>query len=601
MGNLWEKPRISVNRFEETPLGIFKVQTRFKKRYEPLDFYGFDTEYHPQTHQLLSFQIFSPKVQVVETNVTTEDLVNKIQKYVGKSRKVVLVSHWGYAELSHFLPPDFGMEDFGVVIQKKKTGCDFRIKNLIFRDLFNFFPFSLRKVGEWIGIRKIEVDRRQIHCLLKSDPFKFRQYALNDARICYYAFKKLVDYLGYGVCYYGFGNFAVNCLLNRIKISGVFPLTDGRHVYYYPKNIQSHYLGLLAYFGGRSEAYIRGKYPEKIFVYDATQLYPNSALRVSLPPPFSEPVKLKEFDFDIPSIYRIRFKYPDDTMYPHIPVHTDKLYFPLMGEAWITASELEGEMELLEKIELLDGWGWRQTDNTLQNVLVEIGDKFKDDKLMRKTIQNVLIGKLCEQTQIRDIHLQLKTGILPQKLKAVIHGKLFLPHWACFILGYARRIMQKTYGLNPLFISTDSICIASNLGGSFNVEDIEFKKESEGYLTLIRTKLYHIASENGSLVDTALHGTLLTPQQFHKWIINREMPPEYEITKLSTLHDLVLRKTKTLAENITVKRKMSWEWDGKRILLKPNVNIFEDYSPTQPLPVLKTRASFWGMETKWKF
>jgi len=149
--------------------------------------------------------------------------------------------------------------------------------------------------------------------------------------------------------------------------------------------------------------------------------------------------------------------------------------------------------------------------------------------------------------------------------------------------------MQNVYDYEPIFISTDSIATTLNLGEEF-FRDVRFKKESEGYLTIFRSKLYIIQDENGNLVDCARHGCLFTPNQFNVWINQKTLPNTYQVEKLSTLHDLVLGKTDKLCINLNMERKINWDWDNKRILLNPDINPLQDFTLTKPLPY----ACFYG-------
>ncbi len=129
-------------------------------------------------------------------SVTSSDLIAEIQKLHPDTTEIVLVTHFGKAELSTIEDGREMILGSHAIYSSKSISGKFTI-NGITVDLYDTFQLtlmSLEKVGKILGIEKIDIGEYRsdkIIDLYHSDRELFRRYALNDAKITAIAFKRI--------------------------------------------------------------------------------------------------------------------------------------------------------------------------------------------------------------------------------------------------------------------------------------------------------------------------------------------------------------------------------------------------------------------------
>ena len=186
---------------------------------------GFDTEFDPSSHQLLSVQLACIVGNEVKSRVyyrdtlTPEDLLKLVHNFLGEigvhpSTRIVLVAHFAQSDIAMvqnhlrefrlrtynkamsaegeftWLEEETEDEVRGRVAQLGK----YRLKII---DLYGYLPTSLKKIGEMVGLPKLDLDASRITEIMREDPKHFEAYAKRDAEITIKAFiemrKKFLD------------------------------------------------------------------------------------------------------------------------------------------------------------------------------------------------------------------------------------------------------------------------------------------------------------------------------------------------------------------------------------------------------------------------
>jgi len=262
------------------------------------------------------------------------------------------------------------------------------------------------------------------------------------------------------------------------------------------------------YYGGRFEAFGRGTF-ENVSVLDFNSLYPYS---MTAPLPFYRKKDYDEYSFeefqrdrDLVGWFSAKFKFPEKTVYPSLPVATHKLFFPLEGWTRATSHELRFALEQDVEIENFKFIGFkpgrkeidhplkRFVDNyysrklELDEIKKRDGDKFpeslKDERDLIKLKLNSLYGKFAERHN--------DPGERPKA------GKLFYPPFASLITGKSREILGRAVvKYHSIYSDTDSIGTLKRPDKKDVGEKLgQLKEEIRGRMTIVRSKQYRVIAE----------------------------------------------------------------------------------------------------------
>jgi len=252
------------------------------------------------------------------------------------------------------------------------------LKNTYF-DLFWLMPFSLKQIGKIIGLEKLETDN-----------FENVEYNLRDTEITYNATKQFIEYLNNNRWQFAFTLASISLKIFRR--------------YYQQDNFVEYETPLVdllkkAYFGGRTENYVKGEVYENINVYDVNSLYPFVMNSCVYPNP-NEIRASKKIEYF--GIYKVKVKIRKDVEFPLLPYRSDKLIFPVgRFETWCTGAEILAAGEQIENIEILQGFifakGKKYFDrftNDLYTMRKANENKFENKVL--KLVMNSLYGKFAQ-------------------------------------------------------------------------------------------------------------------------------------------------------------------------------------------------------------
>jgi len=637
---------------------------------------GFDSEWNPETGELLSIQfavvkngsLFSRVYYVNE--LSTQSLLVHVLNFLSEAKvvlsgiskpRIYLVAHFAQSEISKIrdylkewklrvynkamsAEASLGaLEDLEYESELHQRGWAKRGKyRLKILDLYGYFARGLEKVGELVGLPKVEFDTSQIHLIIKRDPDLFEAYAKRDAEICAKAFTELrerflrdfeIDILKYPTTASLAGAiFRLKSLKEpnapfkmvpksskRQKASGEWVETFS-WVPEFAGSRDIRYMALKCYWGGRTECYARGYLKGKFEYRDIISIYPSASMLQPLPNKDTKWIRFDSLKEAMPleGFCRVRFEFPAECKYPCLPVmpvKPEKLFFPWSGESYCTLTELRTALELGAKIREIEGYGFKPSQSERNHALKEFMSYFlrlkesePEGSLMRemwKLIMNSLIGKFHQTSPEYDENYMLsfmqKTGLRDlsdPKLRRYLYkppvvGPCWAPEWATLITGKARALMAEFISKGSLFCSTDSGLFPK--GTDLECEALkqlhsvgsDFKLEYECDSALLaRTRLYALF-KNGEIVKSARHGSIAGEQDFAKIVkanleTNKDLAHKVQKVHLATAKDMV-KKGKKLGESEIWERLITWDWDAKRELAKPEINIWREWTETKPL------------------
>jgi len=638
---------------------------------------GFDTEFDPSLHKLLSVQLAcmvkgDVKSQIYYRDaITAEDLLTLTLDFIKEcdvdaSSKIILIAHFAQSDIAMI---QNHLRDFRLRVYNKAMGAEGEVLwtgeeehedeirgrmervgkyKLHILDLYGYLPMSLKKIGEMVGLSKVELDASRIVEIMREDPKLFESYAKRDAEICAKALVELremfmyeyeIDILRYPTIA------SLSAALFRIKflnkpscpirmepqVRNVKTKTGWtQRISYMPVYngiLDIRQMALRSYWGGRAEAYFRGYVKGDFEYYDVTSLYPSAALLQPLP---NENTEWQYFDrledtLNLEGFCEVEFKFPETCLYPSLPAFEEwhnKLYFPLEGRSFCTLSEAHAALNLSAQINKIHGYGFKRGPSEVNHDLVDFIKHFMTRKTSEiegslryelwKLILNALIGKFNQKNPELDIasiqeDLIKNSDLSPEEVSTMLRyhktraalkkprsvGPCWAPEWATLILGKARALMSEFIAKGALFTSTDSILLPK--GTDISCESLKMlenvgsgliKKYECDESFIARTRLYALF-KNGNPVKNARHGCIASEEEFNQIVracleAGRDLGLKAHKTHIVKLKE-ALRDGKQLGAEELLERPIKWDWDGKRELINPSINIFREWTLTKPL------------------
>jgi len=367
---------------------------------------------------------------------------------------------------------------------------------------------SLHEVGKALGIPKMNRPlwlgyKESLKYYLENEQYRnyFREYALNDAKICYKAFKELLK------------TGSVERLkntsgaLSMYMFSKHYQRLDFPH---YPEEVEVKLRK--AYRGGRTEVLKRGCNDKKLYYYDINSLYPYVMSTYRFPYNFDNGVgrfkKKNDIDLDFEGVAKVKVLV--DTDIPPLGVKRvcedgwERLVFPEgVLVDYFTYPELRYLEEnnygkILNVYESFEFKVWCYPFRDFINDLYTLRLIHKDDKLRNKfykILMNSLYGKFGEFKDGKVILLdkdmvKLLNDEKPKKMR-YYHNIV----WASYITAYGRLELHKRFRQagfkNIYYCDTDSLMTTANLPVGNELGNLKLEGEGkEGDVILIRSKFY---------------------------------------------------------------------------------------------------------------
>jgi len=458
---------------------------------------GFDTEtiLRNGSYQFFSAQFFSPPLKLNHFILSPSLLTKIFTRKLNKAYLLSVNAEYDVAVLRKVLPNDYV---FKCLYNKSRfIWCKIYFGDYVFKvyDLRNIFPnYSLEKIGKVIGVEKLpKPDYLGLRPPQTEDEtIYFIKYAMRDAEICYKA-----------------GEFILN------KIGKIKPTAPSLAFYYYTKHFRKFgcYLSIneaieekirLAYHGGRTESYVRGTLPDKVYVYDVKSLYPYIMATQKLPFVLDE-IKVKsDVNLDKEGVAKVTVI--QDADLPILATKTQtkdgfiKLVFP-NGKftGWFTYTELrylqfKGLGKILKVYEAIEVDRSAYFFKEYVEHFYRLKESETEGRDFYKIMLNSLYGKFAERVSNPTIILT-QDGKIFETVERHNHNGglkrnlLFAVYITAKGRIYMHSLMNKLKVDDLCYTDTDSIHSLTPI--SFCGDDLgalEFK--GSGYATYVRSKFY---------------------------------------------------------------------------------------------------------------
>jgi hypothetical protein len=302
---------------------------------------------------------------------------------------------------------------------------------------------GLASLGDMYGLPKLSLPPGMIEhmdVLLREDKPLFEDYAIRDAELaCLHAWRMIEfgkEEMGIAKPSSSLGSLSVKHVLkiweeNEIELCDV--LGKEKHIssYYNPKTRRKHtrpnMVSIRAvsdeetfvtecYHGGRNEAYVFG--PSVVGVwndYDLAGAYTTAMVAFRVPDYEAQrpTTDLNDFQIDVMGFARIRFKFPDNTRFPCLPVRYEAgLIFPLEGTTYVASPEIRLALDMGAEIIIEKGLvvPWKSEVRPFELFAKSIRDKRDShekgsvEEQIWKEIGNSLYGKLAQGLKERRIY-----------------------------------------------------------------------------------------------------------------------------------------------------------------------------------------------------
>lgn len=184
-------------------------------------------------------------------------------------------------------------------------------RKIIFLDSFNYLKTSIEKLGEQIGIEKVEIKDNE----WGNVPIpKLKKRCMVDVQILRESIFELFNFVEenkIGTFKYTIAGLSLNAFRHSFMSDNIF----------IHANPEVHILERKSYFGGRTECFFIGEIKEPVKKLDINSAYPAEMLTKEFPTKLVRTLKNPDLDF----VYNLKDKY---LVIADVLVNTDKRYYP---------------------------------------------------------------------------------------------------------------------------------------------------------------------------------------------------------------------------------------------------------------------------------
>jgi hypothetical protein len=431
------------------------------------------------------------------------------QKILGRTwpSKVYAAAHFTRADLASFKDFNVLKTQFDALRGSYSTisssyRCTYHDKNrhvhdleIVLRDTMAITPggSSLAAIGDLHQYEKIKLPHgaiEQMDKLLVDDPDLFKRYAIRDAEIAAkhaWAMMEFAEAQGLGneppltigslatnhiLSLWDSENIEVNAILGRETVreqkwTGRGYRTINRDVPL--PQVHDHIsLATESYHGGRNEAYMFGfTHDDFWFDIDLSGAYSTAMAAIRIPDYASlyEDRDPKNYTCDVLGLARVRFRFPDDTRFPCLPVRSNHgLIFPLEGVTHVASPEIELALQMDADISIEHGIivPWANEVRPFELFSRGVRQHRKEHKKGSiyertwKEIGNSVYGKLAQGLREKRIYDSRTNSsqILPP-------SKITQPYLAAYVTSIVRAVLGELIAKIP----SDKVVVSATTDG----------------------------------------------------------------------------------------------------------------------------------------
>lgn len=343
---------------------------------------------------------------------------------------------------------------------------------------------GLAAVGELIGLPKLSIPDgysiERMDELLAGDKAAFEAYALRDAEIAVKYGLRLHEFtrnLGLSSLPKSIGGCATSLFLKHLRENGhdrdqMFGTYEVEKIHWPEKSSRPvtkwvreanpaaklfESFAISCYHGGRNECFLFG--PTSISTFNdfdlsgayTTGLVDLFALNYAEARMTCDPA---DFVGHVFGLARVSFKFPAHTRYPSLPVRTDYgLMFPLSGESYCTAPEIEVALRMGCQIEILQGViiPWADTQTRIFEPFVALVREMRKsypkksfEERLWKELGNSLYGKLAQGLRGKTA-FDTTSGLN----KPIAPSAITNPYFAAHVTGLIRALLGEQLASIP--------------------------------------------------------------------------------------------------------------------------------------------------------
>jgi len=469
-----------------------------------------------------------------------------------------------------------------------------KINDSTFGDSLNIFPMSVAKIGDTIGLKKLDNDKVKNEGLSKKNITEEDiEYCIRDCEIVYTALLRMFEKVG-----------TIKLTIASLSMFDFRNKFLGDNLLYSELNDEF----FESYYGGRTEAFIMGDVD--CDVYDINSLYPYAMSNMVFPDiknlKKETMVDVKYFKYCLiryEGLARVKVRHKE-IYFGFLPYKSERLLFPV-GEFWTTCNFNElrfafekGVIEFIEVDYIVYG---NAIDTPFRDFIIthyqeRLNSVSELDKLIEKLKMNSLYGRFAMREKFTTTYYeQLPFEIIEelQKFEKYYELKVFsaerndcflvtenekmknsffaIPTFSSYITSQARIILLTALLENEnnrvAYCDTDSIFLEKDFVGDVGIKLGQFKKENKKVIEIRGLKNY-TKVENG-LIEEVIKG-----------VSKRSVKTgdnEYEIqTYLKTKE--ALRRNKEAGQSNLKTKKLTFEYNKREVIngieTKP-LKIFE--------------------------
>lgn len=532
--------------------GKVKPMTMLKRSFKNYTVYGYDTETPDYTIKLLSISDPDGHDRGL-FDVTSETILDTFLDFFRprvKNGDIVLFAHNLSFDFLVLLNLDLKEED----CQFLSSECHWRYMDarinyfndkphfgeivfdnggkLFLRDTFSFFGrIKLSVLAEALQVgHKIKIDKDDFYNKKSAFKKKFREYALEDARLTAAIGEKIMEYHAMEDVSLSVSGPQMAMQVfrkNYIPFGKELTPPDFDHLRYWE----------LSYHGGMNGCYIlTPKELKDCYLYDINSAYPFAMCEIPsfLNCRYSIKEGCRKIQKGKVGIYQVQLisTCPFNSTYDH-----DFTPLKMLNGQWITSYELESLIDhgCIEELKIMNAMFVepRNEYNPLEDYARHY---YKLKSETPKTSPMYLYYKVCMLNSLYGKFIERRYD---SEKEYAIRGPNYNPAIASLITGHTRAYMHGLeHQTNAIHAATDSVFTLKKMKTKTDLGGVSL--EGFGTLKLLRTKLYMFYDKKGERIKYAMHGFHGTIEQLEDMWKNRKW--KYTFMKMPTAGEYFLHK-----------------------------------------------------------
>lgn len=458
-----------------------------------------------------------------------EELLKELEK--PKFKKKYIFAHNAEFDLLTIFGNIYINLDSTAVFNGKFISAHY-LNGITFADSLNIFPSSVQKIGETIGLKKLENEKVKTEGLNKNNITQLDiDYCIRDCEIIYIALAKIFESTG-----------TIRITLASLSMFTFRNQFLKKPIYYNEFNDEFHE----SYYGGRTECFKIGKVNAKVF--DVNSMYPFAMVKIKFPD--TKTLK-KETNVDSKYLLYLLKRFEGmakvtvdhkNTYFGYLPCRKEinnqtKLLFPIgIFETTVNFNELkfavDNEVVKILKVDyvvysnaiespFVDFVKFHyeerlKTVNELEKLIYKLksnslygkfGQKIKYNTEYFDTLPYEIISELKKTSKFYELKLfsQYRSDCFLTTEREKFKNSFFaIPSFSSYITSYCRVLLLKSLLQNEnnsvVYCDTDSVFLEGEFIGTVNNELGSFKEENKNVIEIRGLKNY-TAIENGIKKD----------------------------------------------------------------------------------------------------